>query len=470
MTAPLAWRQGSLVDLTVTGLSSTGDAVGRFNGRVVFVPDACPGDRLSVRLLHVKSGQARAEIQRVIEPSPFRVRPRCIVADKCGGCQWQVVEYGRQLEAKRDQVYQALRRIGHLQEPEVATLVSSEPFWYRNKVTYPLRSSGHGDVQAGCYRKGSHRIVNINQCPVQDPRLDPLLANVKADISRLGWPVCKDDGLSLEPCLRHLSMRVGRRTGEILLTLVATGAPTYGEKGPFCQKAAEEQAAKWMAQYDGLVGVCVNVQPQQTNVIFGRTTVCLAGRGYLNEEFAGLLFQVGPTTFFQVNTEVAEKMAAIVLERLGLHGHQTVVDAYCGIGTLTLPLAKSLPEGRVVGIEVQAEAIMDARANAHRNGICNIEFKVGRVEDILPIEFQLQHVDAVLLDPPRKGLHSAVVKALLKVQPKKIVYVSCNPATLARDLQTLCANSYSLAGVQPFDFFPQTSHVESVAFLELVGE
>lgn len=361
------WKQGALVDITVTGLASCGEAVGRFDGRVVFVADGVPGDRLRVRLLKVKPDKAWGKTQEIVQASPQRVRHRCAIADKCGGCQWQSVSYAHQLEAKRDQVYQALRRIGRLDDPVVAPVVSSATFGYRNKVTYPLGLSENGDVQAGYYRKGSHQIVDMNQCPVQDPRLDTLLENVKLDIQSRDWPV--GDERPQTGGLLHLSLRVGRRTGEILLTLVASCAHEQ-------LVHIQQQAKEWMAMHPGLVGVCVNKYTDSGNAIFGSDTKCIAGRGYLFEEFAGLRFRVESTTFFQINTEQAERMIHVILEGLQLRGDETLIDAYCGIGTLTLPLAQNVPRGRVLGVDRQKAAIHAAKANALENKICNAEFKV----------------------------------------------------------------------------------------------
>jgi len=445
-------KQGNLVEIEIIDLSSEGDGVGRIDDRVVFVPDTVTGDRALVRLVYVKRNYARGKLDKLLIPSPYRIRPRCIVADKCGGCQWQHIEDNYQKEAKRDRLVQSLERIGGFSQPNVAPILSNDAsLGYRNKATYPLGISATGKVQTGYYQRNSHQIVNLNQCPVQDPRLNPLLAEIKQDIEEQGWRIYdekRDRGQ-----LRHLSLRIGRRTQEMLLTLVTTDFNLAG---------IEKQAQIWMQRYPHLVGVCLNHNPKPTNVIFGNETKAIAGRPYLREIFAGLDLQLRPETFFQVNTEVAEALLDVIVEKLNLQGNETLVDAYCGIGTFTLPLAKRVKQA--IGIEVQSASLEQAQHNARLNQIANANFIPGKVETILP---QLPtKPDIVLLDPPRKGCDRAVIDTLLKIQSSYLVYISCQPATLARDLKLLCQpGNYQLSFSQPADFFPQTTHVECVTFL-----
>lgn len=444
------WQQGQLVEILISDLSDTGDGVGRWGERVVFVPDSVPGDRAFVRLVRVKPEYAHALLHELLEPSTHRIRPSCIVADKCGGCQWQHIAYEYQLEAKQNQVIQALERIGRFSRPPVAPVLAAPNLNYRNKATYPLGTSATGKVQAGYYQKGSHHLINLNQCPVQDSRLNPLLKEVKQDIQKRSWRVY--DEHKHKGQVRHLALRIGRRTGEMLLTLVVRSWDLPG---------IEVQASEWLNRYPQLVGVSLNRNPERTNAIFGSETRCIAGQAYLIEQFAGLEFQVLPDTFFQVYTESAESLLQVIMQQLNLQGDEVLVDAYCGIGTLTLPLARVLRQA--IGLEVQPEAVEQAQLNAQRNEISNVTFRVGAVEELLP---QLEITpDIVLLDPPRKGCDRAVIEALLRNKPVRIVYVSCKPATLARDLKMLCQSEYRLVKVQPADFFPQTAHVECAAFL-----
>lgn len=466
----MIWQQGEQAEVLITDLTDDGNGVGRYQDRAVFVPDTVPGDRVWVRLVRVKPKYGEGKVQDVLEASPHRVRPHCIVADKCGGCQWQHIDYGYQLDAKRHLVVQALERIGGFTQPPVeAVLGGASGLAYRNKVTYPIARSATGQVQAGYFQKNSHRLVNINQCPIQDERLNPLLTNIKQDIQKRGWSIY-DEQLQRGK-IRHLSLRIGRRTGEILLTLIATQESLTG---------LQEQAQAWLEEYPQLVGVSLNVNSENTNVIFGDETRCLAGQPFLREEFAGLTFLLRPDTFFQINTEVAEKLFFSIIKELNLQGDEKIVDGYCGIGTFTLPLAQELlkkqsisSEGldktwipQVLGLEVQAAAVEQAQQNAILNQINNVQFQVGTVQKLLP---KLQYTpDVVFLDPPRKGCDRTVLETLIETQAQQIVYISCKPATLARDLKILCESGvYELTKVQPADFFPQTSHVECAAILRI---
>lgn len=450
------WQQGHLLNVDVVDLSDRGDGVARWGDRVIFIPDTVPGDRLQVRLTHVKPQYAHAKLVELLTPSPQRIRPRCIVADKCGGCQWQHIDDATQGEAKVNLLTQALQRIGGFQDLAIAPLLSGDPLHYRNKATYPLsRSSQNQGVQAGYYRKGTHQVVNLNQCPVQDQRLDPLLAEVKQDIASQGWSIYNEE--RHQGRLRHLALRIGRRTGEMLLTLVSTEETLTN---------IEEQAQAWMTRYPDLVGVCINHNPHRNNIIFGPDTYTIAGRSYLAESFAGLTLHLRPETFFQVNTEVAEQLLGVIERQLQLQGNEVLLDAYCGIGTFTLPLARQVQ--RAIGVESQATAITQAKANAKLNNVQNVQFYTQTVESWVADQEAIP--DVVLLDPPRKGCDRTVLDSLLRLQPARIVYVSCKPSTLARDLQHLCSGGqYQIQQIQPADFFPQTPHVEAVAFLERVA-
>ncbi len=457
------WQQGCAIEVEIEDLSDTGDGVGRYEGRVVFVPDAVPGDRLLVRLVRVKPQYASGKLLEVLTRSPNRIRPHCIVADKCGGCQWQSVAYSAQLQAKQNLVTQAIARIGGIESATVEPILPSpSPFGYRNKATYPLSRSAAGMVQAGYYEKNSHRLVNLNQCPVQDPRLNPLLAEVKQDIQDRGWSIYNET--EHRGNLRHLALQIGRRTGQILLTLVSANRKVMD---------IEAQAEEWLSRYPDLVGVCLNYNPNRTNAILGEETRCVAGQPYFLDEFAGVQLQLRSDTFFQVNPETAEVLLEAIASRLDLQGTERLVDAYCGIGTFTLPLAKRVQQA--IGLEINPAAIAIAQENAQLNGLTNVSFHEGAVEKLLP---QLERLglpagekpDIVLLDPPRKGCDRSVLDTLIQIAPKRIVYISCKPATLARDLKILCDSGiYRLSFLQPADFFPQTSHVEAVAFLVAEG-
>ena len=338
----------------------------------------------------------------------------------------------------------------------IKSLHSPHPLNYRNKSTYPLGIGSTGNIQAGYYRRGSHKIVNLNQCPVQDSRLHPLLREIKQDIQQQGWSIY--DEKTNKGQLRHLSLRIGIRTGEILLTLVTTDPELPQIK---------QQAQIWLAKYPSLVGVCLNINQKPSNVIFGKETLVVAGKPFLTEIFAGVTLQILSDTFFQINTETAELLLDSILQELQLQGTETLVDAYCGIGTFTLPLARRVKQA--IGIESYSSSLAQAKNNAQINNIDNVTFYEAKVEDYLQLMGDLKP-DIIFLDPPRKGCNVSVLKSLLQLQPNKIVYVSCKPATLARDIKSLCETEvYQPQWVQPADFFPQTSHVECAVILAKKG-
>lgn len=446
------WQQGEIVRVNITDLSNTGDGVGRWNNRVVFVPNTVPGDEIRVKLTKVKATHGFGIPAGIVTASPDRVRPACIVADKCGGCQWQAVSYEAQLKAKHQLVTDALSRIGKFEDVNVDPVMAAEQqLNYRNKATYPVVKSQINTVKAGYYRRGSHTVVNLNQCPVQDERLDPLLAEVKQDIQDREWKIYNEH--HHKGHIKHLSLRVGQRTGQILLTLVSRSVKLKG---------IHEQAQQWLDRYPEVVGVLINLNWKKTNAIFGPETYPIAGQSYLEEEFAGLTFQIQPTTFFQVNTTQAERLLEEVQKELALTGEEAIVDAYCGVGTFTLPLAKQAKH--CIGLESFTGSVTQAEKNAALNNIENASFVIGNVGETLPnVEMS---PDIVIMDPPRKGCDPSVLEALRGMKPPRIVYISCNPATLARDLKVLCEEgTYQISRIQPADFFPQTSHVECAAFL-----
>jgi 23S rRNA (uracil1939-C5)-methyltransferase len=449
------WQQGELVELTIADVDDTGAGVGKYAGRAVFVPDTVTGDRCLVRLVRVKDRLGWGQLQEILAPSPHRVNPRCIVADKCGGCQVQHVTDEFQLAAKENLVRQALLRVGGMEDPPIARILTDgRVLNYRNKATYPLGISDTGKVKAGYYRRGTHRVVNLNRCPVQDDRLDIFLAEVKRDIQKQEWSVYRDGERQKSARVRHIGLRIGQHTGEVLLTIVTTEWELPG---------VEKLAQEWLERYPLLVGVCLNRQPRLNNTIFGAETKCLAGRDYLNERFGNLDFRLQSDTFFQVNTGAAELALATIAARIDLEiKKDLLIDAYCGIGTFTLPLAGMFQ--KAIGLESHEGAVNVARENALLNNITNVEFAPCQVEETLG-NF-LGDANVVILDPPRQGCDRRAIDALCQNPVDLIVYVSCKPSTLARDLQLLqTIGNYTIEKVQPIDFFPQTAHVETIAFL-----
>ncbi|WP_324283167.1 23S rRNA (uracil(1939)-C(5))-methyltransferase RlmD [Cyanobacterium aponinum UTEX 3221] len=448
-------KQGDLVEVEIDDVSSEGSGVARVDQQVVFIPNTVTGDRISSRIVRIKKKYAQGQLEEFRKNSAYRIRPRCIVADKCGGCQWQHIDYSYQLQLKQNQVKETLIRIGGFADLQVEPIISGEDLSYRNKVNYPLGVSHTGQIKAGYYRQGSHQIVNINQCPIQDQRLNPLLAEIKQDLQQLQIPIY--DEKTHKGALRHLCFRIGKNTGEILLTLVSA---------ELSDDTMDKQAEKWMKRYPNLVGVTLNYNPQKTNVIFGQKTELLAGRPYLIEQFARLNYHLRAETFFQVNTTVAEDLLTAILNKLSLTGEETVLDLYCGVGTFTLPFAQKVK--KAIGVESYSLSIEQAQRNAEINNIDNVEFITETTETFLPtLEIK---PDLVILDPPRKGCQTEVIESLKQIKSNFILYISCHPATLARDLQLLCQEGdYRIMFVQPADFFPQTPHVETAVILTRIS-
>lgn len=440
-----------IAEVTITGLSHDGQGVGRHAGQVVFVPDLLPGERARVRLMGATRGVLHGVCLERLCDSDQRRRPPCILAARCGGCSLQHLSHAGQLESKSQSLHQALARIAQLDLTPLPISSNGQELGYRNRAVIPLERRPDGRIKAGFYRQGSHQIVNMNHCPVLDPRLDGLIAPLKADIEASGWPV--DRHLQAGGGLRHLALRVGHHSDEVLITLISSRADLAG---------ADVLAAQWLQRWPAVVGVLLNVQPKPSNTLFGPQTQLLAGRSWLRERFCGLDFAIGCDTFFQVNTLQAEDVAGRVVAALN-PGDGLIVDAYCGVGAFSLPLAAA--GHRVLGLELQEASIALARHNASLNGLEHrCQFQAGPVAEHLAA--QLATAAAVLVDPPRKGLESAVRRSLIEQPVPRLLYLSCDPATLARDLRELCGQGpYTLESLQPFDFFPNTSHVETLALL-----
>ena len=446
-------QPGVRCELEISGLGHQAQGVGRLGEQVVFVPGALPGERVQVRLQHRARRHWLAQLESIVRSSPDRVRPPCILAERCGGCAVQHLAASAQQGWKRDLVREALRRIGHL-DPVVEPLLAAElDLGYRNRAVIPLERLPDGTLRAGFYRRGSHRIVNMNHCPVLDSRLDALIEPLKADLQASGWPVdrdCRSGG-----GLRHLALRVGSATGEILITLISSHDQLPD---------LESMAQRWLARWPAVVGVGLNLQPRANNVLFGPETRVLAGRGWLAERFAGLQLQLAADTFFQVHRPQAERVVPLLLEALQGRSPGRLIDAYCGVGTYSLPLAAA--GWQVIGLEVNGAAVALATANAERNGLQErCRFQAGDVAE--RIRDHLPGCEALFVDPPRRGLDRQVVESITAQAPPWLGYLSCDPASLARDLELLVSQGpYRLGRVQPLDFFPHTSHVEVLALLE----
>ncbi|MBM4372038.1 MAG: 23S rRNA (uracil(1939)-C(5))-methyltransferase RlmD [Deltaproteobacteria bacterium] len=445
-------QAGVSVEVSFTDLTRDGAGIGRAGEEVFFVPGALPGERARVRPLRRARSHWTGSLLELLSAAPGRRRPPCILADHCGGCTLQHLDDREEQRWKGTSVRETLRRIGRLETDVQEILAAPDHLGYRNRAIIPLARGADGRLRAGYFRRGSHRIVNMNRCPVLDPRLDALIAPLKADLDRSRWPA--DHDLGSRDGLRHLALRLGVRTGEVLLTLVSSTARLEG---------VEELASAWMRRWPQVIGVCLNLQPEPTNTLMGRETAVLAGRGWVEERFAGLTLRIGPDTFFQVHTGQAERVVPLFLGALGEAHDGLLVDAYCGIGTFGLPAAAA--GWQVHGIEASPEAVRRAMENAAANGLqARTSFEAGVVaERLAPV---LPRCRALFVDPPRKGLEPATLESVLACPPETLVYLSCDPATLARDLGRLAdSGPFRLGSATPIDFFPNTSHVETLAVL-----
>ena len=440
-------------EVEITGLNHVGQGVGRLaDGAVVFVSGALPGETVRVQVTHRSRRHTEGRLLELIVSSGQRRRPPCILADHCGGCSLQPLSYAAQLEAKLLLVQAPLQRIAQLAHAPEPVLASASELGYRNRAVIPLERRDDGRLRAGFYRRGSHQIVNMNHCPVLDPRLDALIQPLKQDLEASDLPI--DRHGETGGGLRHLALRIGHHSGEILIALISSHRQLPG---------VEALAQHWLARWPAVQGVVLNHQPKPGNTLFGDTTIALAGREHVIEQFCGLDFDIGCDTFFQVNTLQAERVLPLLLAAMPAQGLR-IIDAYCGVGAYTLPLAAA--GHRCIGLELQPAAVELARRNARRNGLDQqAHFAKGPVAELLKDKLT-EGADVVLVDPPRKGLEKAVTETLLESPVKTLLYLSCDPATQARDLQLLVASGpYRISRIQPLDFFPNTSHIETLVTL-----
>ncbi len=454
-----ALAAGTSFEVEITSLAAEGDGVGRYGNLAVFVPQAAPGDVARVTVTESAARYARARIVSLLRPGPDRVAPPCPVYQECGGCTWQHLEYGAQLRWKRTIVVEALQRLGHVEAAErlVLGVLPADPPWrYRHKTAVPFAPPARpgGRIRAGFYARHSHRIVSFDACQIQHPLLDRLLAATRRLVDELGVPAY--DERTRAGLLRHLVARVSHGGDQVLAALV-TAHPEF--------PAGPALAAGMRRAVPECVGVVQNINGAPGNAILGGVTRVLDGRDHLVEELDGIRFLVSAPSFFQVSPVQARVLYGVAVEQAAPTLGDTVVDLYAGVGTLSLFLARSC--GAVEAVEEVSPAVADGRRNAAANRAGNLRFHLGRAEDVLPALVRAGlRPDVVVLDPPRKGAAPEVLAALAAAAPRRAVYVSCNPATLARDVEALAAGGYRLAVVQPVDMFPQTAHIECSALLE----
>lgn len=448
------FSQNKTFKIDITGLTHEGQGVGKIEGFVVFVDGVLPGENVDIKIVKQTKSYAVGRLVNINNSSADRVKPFCPVYDKCGGCAVQHMSYQAQLDFKKDTVLQNIRRIGGLQNIKVNNTIGMEnPFKYRNKVQYPV-GSDKGDIRIGFYETRSHNIIDSNLCDIQ-----PDESNNIRDVVR-GF--CKDAGIAIydektgKGLLRHVMVRKGFKTGEIMVVLVVNGNKLA---------KSDELVNKLLEYFPDIKSIILNVNTRNTNIILGDKNICIYGQKYITDYIGSFKFEISPLSFFQVNPIQTEVLYEKALEYAGLSGNETVFDLYCGIGTISLFLSQKAKH--VVGVEVVADAICDAKRNAEINGVSNVEFLVGEAEKVIP-ELYAQGVkaDVVVVDPPRKGCDQLLLNTLVEMRPQRIAYVSCNPSTLARDLKYLTEHGFEAKDVQPVDMFPWTGHVESVALIE----
>lgn len=445
-------RKGQTYELHIDRLGTSGEGVGRHENFTIFVPHALPGETISAVIEDVKSSYARGRIKQILHESVDRAAPLCALYEECGGCQLQHLSYEAQLHAKRAQVIDALTHIGKLpQIPVRETLRAEEPWNYRNKMQFPIGRNS-GQIVIGCFAQGSHTIINTENCHIQRTENNDLANAAREIAEHLHIPVYNED--THKGVLRHIVGRVGRSND--LMAVIVTATKQLPRAKDFVRMLHE--------RLPNLVSVHQNIQTYRNNVIMGRDTQLLWGRPTIIDSLGQLNFYISPRSFFQVNTRQAERLYEQALSYADLHGTETVIDAYCGTGTITLFLAQKAR--KVYGIEIVQPAILDARKNARDNHVKNAEFIVGDATAVMPALYkQGIRPDVVVVDPPRAGCTETVLRTFANMKPQRIVYVSCNPATLARDLAILKDLGYAAQEVQPVDLFPQTSHVETITLL-----
>ncbi|TFE01327.1 23S rRNA (uracil(1939)-C(5))-methyltransferase RlmD [Jeotgalibacillus sp. R-1-5s-1] len=443
--------------VTIEDLTHEGHGVGKVEGYPLFIPLALPGEKVKTKVVKTTKNFGFGRLMENLEPSEDRVEPPCPVYYKCGGCQLQHLSYEGQLKAKQKQVEDVLERIGKLNGVTVhPTLGMEDPWRYRNKSQVPVGIE-NGRVIAGFYAQRSHDIIDVNECIIQEQVSDQVMNLVKKEAEKFG--ITPYDEARHKGILRHVVIRYGRTSGEVMVVLV-----TRTKNLPH----ADELVEVLRDQIEGLTSVVHNINDQKTNVILGNKNRTLWGRDVIYDSIGDVRFAISARSFYQINPIQTEVLYKKALEYAQLNGEESVIDAYCGIGTISLFLAQKAKH--VFGVEIVEQAIEDAKANAELNGFTNTSFKAGPAEEVIPAWHEEGNKAVVIVvDPPRKGCDQALLDTILAMQPKRVVYVSCNPATLARDLRILEDGGYETKEVQPVDMFPQTSHVECVAQLVLKG-
>ena len=449
-------KKDDLIQVQIEDIGSDGQGIGKVDGMTIFVKDAITGDLVEARIMKMKKTYGFARLMKVLQPSPYRVEPKCPVAKQCGGCQIQEMDYAEQLAFKENKVKNNLMRIGGFAEEEIPmepVVGMEDPWRYRNKAQFPIGRDKNGNIVAGFYAGRTHNIISNRNCYLGVEQNQKILDIVIAHMEQ--YDIDPYNEVTGKGLVRHVLIRYGFTTKEIMVCLVCNGSHI-----PYAELLCET-----LSHIPGMTSISLNINREKTNVILGNKVKTLWGQSYIEDYIGNVKYQISPLSFFQVNPVQTEKLYGLALEYADLRGEETVWDLYCGIGTISLFLAQKAKQ--VYGVEIIPQAIEDAKNNARINDITNAEFYVGKSEEILPQKYQNEgaYADVIVVDPPRKGCDEALLSTILQIAPKRVVYVSCDSATLARDLKFLCSQGYKLERCRAVDQFPMSVHVETVVLL-----
>ena len=460
-------KKNEKVTVKIDDIGVNGEGIGKVEGYTLFVKDAIIGDTVEAVITKPKKNYAYAKMINIIEPSKHRVPAKCPVARQCGGCQIQELSYEAQLEFKNKKVRGNLERIGGFSSELLDEIMEpicgmDEPFYYRNKAQFPIGTDKEGRIVTGFYAGRTHQIIPNIDCALGVPVNQEILQMILDYMNENHVTAYNEEtGSGL---VRHVLIRYGFKTKEIMVCLVING-----DNLPHFEKLVDN-----LIKIEGMTSITYSVNRENTNVIMGKQIGILWGQGYITDYIGDVKYQISPLSFFQVNPVQTEKLYGLALEYADLKGEETVWDLYCGIGTISLFLAQKAK--KVYGVEIVPQAIDDARNNAKINGIENAEFFVGKAEEVLPEYYEnyereqgkKAYADVIVVDPPRKGCDETLLQTMVRMRPERIVYVSCDSATLARDLKYLCENGYEMKKVRAVDQFPMTTHTECVVKMQLV--
>ena len=450
----MEFRKNDIVTLEIVDCGTDGEGIGKADGFTVFVKDAVIGDTIVAKIMKAKKNYGYGRLMEILKPSPYRVEPVCLSARQCGGCQLQAVSYEEQKVFKEKKLRGHLERIGGFTEFPMEPLIGmDDPYHYRNKAQFPVGRNKEGRIVTGFYAGRTHAIIENRDCALGIPQNKDVLDRVIAHMEK--YNIAPYDEATGKGLVRHIFVRYGFFTGELMVCLIINGQDL-----PHQRELVEK-----LCEIPGMTSISLNMNKKRSNVILGDKVKTIWGEDYITDKIGDISYEISPLSFFQVNPKQTWKLYSKALEYADLHGEETVWDLYCGIGTISLFLAQKAKFVR--GVEIVPAAIEDAKRNAQINHIENVEFFVGKAEEVLPREYEKNGVyaDVIVVDPPRKGCDEMLLKTILKMQPKRVVYVSCDSATLARDLRFLCDNGYELKKVCGVDQFPQTVHVETVVML-----